>query len=293
MRHKLFVLDERQLGIDSQAKHETESAKEADAIANEALNTGGQSYSEANPGPNGETFSLRSPFTPPAFITKKFNERIDQWEKTGDAGREMINLGFTPPALQVAGADNLSIVVPPTLLNKVAKEAHAIPIEALRALPQSLADPVAVFQSRRGGDAFLVLTEFDEPGKGPVVIAVHLNKPSGRNMEVNQITSMYGKPASEIENLFQEKPLYVNKKKRLARGRQAGKQYSGSGSPSQGKGNVPGPEDVVKWAEEKLREQGSTSFSLRKFDFSSRLGPAAETLRCMKQGGLSEAERNA
>lgn len=49
---------ERQLGIDSQAKFENESAAEAEAIANEALNAGGASYSEENPGPNGETFAL-------------------------------------------------------------------------------------------------------------------------------------------------------------------------------------------------------------------------------------------
>ena len=39
---------ERQLGIDSQAKQETEAAIEAEAIANEALNVGGASYSEEN-----------------------------------------------------------------------------------------------------------------------------------------------------------------------------------------------------------------------------------------------------
>jgi hypothetical protein len=50
---------EKQLGIDSQAKHEDEAAKEADAIANEALYAGAQSYSEENPSPNGETFSIR------------------------------------------------------------------------------------------------------------------------------------------------------------------------------------------------------------------------------------------
>jgi len=49
---------ERQLGIDSQAKFESEAAKDAEAIANEALNVGGTSYSEENPGPNGETFSM-------------------------------------------------------------------------------------------------------------------------------------------------------------------------------------------------------------------------------------------
>jgi hypothetical protein len=49
---------ERQLGIDSQDKFENEAAAEAEAIANEALNVGGASYSEESPGPNGETFSM-------------------------------------------------------------------------------------------------------------------------------------------------------------------------------------------------------------------------------------------
>jgi|GEM_PF-6987949 len=41
-----------------QTVHEREAEKEADAIVNEALYAGGASYSEANPGPNGETFSI-------------------------------------------------------------------------------------------------------------------------------------------------------------------------------------------------------------------------------------------
>lgn len=46
------------LGVDQQAALESEAAAEAEAIANEALNAGGASYSEENPGPNGETFSI-------------------------------------------------------------------------------------------------------------------------------------------------------------------------------------------------------------------------------------------
>jgi hypothetical protein len=269
----------------NQAKHlpaHCNHKTQAEAIANEALNAGGASYSEENPGPNGETFSLSKPFEFPAFINRKYQARIDQWEKTGDAGREPINLGFTPPVLRAAGADKLSLIVPPSLFNKVAREAHSVSVEALRALPQSLADPVAVFQSRRDGDSLLVLTEFREADKGPVVVAVHLNRKAGNNLEVNRVTSMYGRSDSDIAAMFSEQPLYVNKQKSLAQGRQAGKQYSGSWTPSQGKGSIPGPADVVKWSE---AEQSKESFSLRKFDFASRLAPAAETLRSMKQGG--------
>jgi hypothetical protein len=51
------------------------------------------------------TFSLSKPFEFPAFINRKYQARIDQWEKTSDAGREPINLGHTPPVLRVAGAE--------------------------------------------------------------------------------------------------------------------------------------------------------------------------------------------
>jgi hypothetical protein len=46
------------LGVDQQAKFEREASADAEAIANEALNVGGATYSEEAPGPNGETFSM-------------------------------------------------------------------------------------------------------------------------------------------------------------------------------------------------------------------------------------------
>lgn len=56
---------EKQLGIDSQVKHEQGSMQAAEDMGNEALNgidlstTSPTAYSEDNPGPNGETFSAR------------------------------------------------------------------------------------------------------------------------------------------------------------------------------------------------------------------------------------------
>lgn len=264
-----------------QSRHESESAKEAEAIANEALYAGGQSYSKENPGPNGETFSLAKPFEFPAWINRKYQARIDQWEKTGDAGREPINLGITPPVLRVAGADGVSLLVPPSLFGKVTKEAHAVPLEALRALPQSLADPVAVFQSRTRADSLVVLTEFSENGK-PVIVAVTLDKQAGAGWTVNEVASMYGKTnAAEVVAMFGESPLYVNPQKSLAWSRQVGLQLPKRPTPQRGQGSIPGPDNVVKWAEV---EQSKASFSLRKFNLSSQLSGAAEALRSMKAG---------
>ena len=274
---------ERQLGIDSQTKHETEASKEADAIANEAVYAGGESYSEDNPGPNGETFSLKAPFTPPAFITKKFNERIDHWEKTGDAGRAIIRLGFTSPVLQIAGANAHGVVVPPSLFDKVTSDAHAVPVEALRALPAILADPVAVFQSRSDANSLVVLSEFQEPGRGSVVVTVKLDKSADHGWTVNEVNSMYGRSAANIAEMFSERPLYINPQKSLEWAQLAQKQYPGRAFHTQGKESIPGPDDVVKWAENKLREQGDATHRVRKFTMPSLAGAAA-TLQGMKQG---------
>lgn len=190
-------------------------------------------------------YNLTSPFQAKAWIVKMFNERIDKWQETGDAGRDAIILGKTTPVLRAAGAEDLSITVNPSLLSKVTQNAHAVPIEALRALPQSLADPVAVFQSRSQPGSLVVLTEFNEPGKGPIIISVRLDKPAGRELTVNEVTSMYGRPASDVARMFSEQVLYENKKKSLAWARRVGLQLPKRGTPMQGNERITGPEDIV------------------------------------------------
>ena len=196
----------------------------------------------------GVAFSL-SPFKPLPGFVKQYNERLDEWEKTGDAGRAQIPLGPTPPALRVAGADAHLVVMKPGLLDKVTEGVHAVPVEALRALPESLADPVAVFQSRTHADSIVVLTEFQE-GKKLVIAAITLDKKTDRNLVVNEVASLYGKPADVIAKMFEEGALYANQEKRLSLARRAGLQLPGRGTPMKGGANIPGPAEVVKWVEQ-------------------------------------------
>jgi hypothetical protein len=212
-------------------------------------------------------YSFTSPFQAKAWIVKMFNERIDKWQETGDAGRDAIILGKTTPVLRAAGAEDLSITVNPSLLSKVTKNAHAVPIEALRALPQSLADPVAVFQSRSQPGSLVVLTEFNEPGKGPIIISVRLDKPAGRGLTVNEVTSMYGRPASDVARMFSEQVLYENKKKSLAWARRVGLQLPKRGTPMQGIERITGPEHIVN------QNDGEARYSLADESAQGRAQP--------------------
>lgn len=191
-----------------------------------------------------ETHSA-TPLKPRSLVVKTWNKRIDEWIESGSAGDALIRIGSTPPALQLAGAAELTMVVPPSLLDK-ATTVHNVPIEALRALPDSLADPIAVFQSRTHAESLVVLTEFLEDNK-PVIIAVSLDAKEGRELEVNKVASLYGKSSKTIADMFGEQLLYEDTEKSSAWARREGLQLPKRGTPTQNSGgNIPGPADVVK-----------------------------------------------
>jgi hypothetical protein len=138
-------------------------------------------------------------------------------------------------------------MMPPSLLNKVTKELHAVPVEVMRQLPEALADPVAVFQSRTEPDALVVLTEFKENGN-PVIAAVHLNVSGANALVVNRITSVYGKSRTTVADMFHESPLYINNEKYRGWARTAGVQSPGVRISPSRQSKAATPEDVVKFA---------------------------------------------
>ncbi|WP_218281234.1 hypothetical protein, partial [Verrucomicrobium spinosum] len=63
-----------------------------------------------------------------------------------------------------------------------------------------------------------------EPGKGPIVAAIHLDRTAERGLVVNQIQSLYGRPPGDIAMMFGESPIYENKTKCLSMARLFGLQ---------------------------------------------------------------------
>jgi hypothetical protein len=103
---------ERQLGIDSRDKFERDVVSDFEAIANEALNVVGASYSEEAPGPNGETFSISAATN---LAESKRNDplmqrKINKWKKSREemgkaleeADDDFFNV-FWPELMKAAG----------------------------------------------------------------------------------------------------------------------------------------------------------------------------------------------
>lgn len=236
------------LGAEPQQRHEAAASKEAVEMAAEI-------------DPDNMPFSL-APFSPRPTAQANFQKVMDAFERGESLGRQPISIGLTPPVLRVAGADGRGLFMPPTLPGKVTQERHAVPVAVLRELLNALHDPVAVFQSRKRPDSLLVLTEFEEPGAGPLLVAVTLDKQIGREWIVNEIASVYGKPSGTVAQMFGESVLYENKEKSSVWARRVGQLLPARGTPTQNQGKVPGPADVVKWTEQRRSVDGGASFSL-------------------------------
>ncbi|WP_038164968.1 hypothetical protein [Verrucomicrobium sp. BvORR106] len=186
-----------------------------------------------------------SPLKPSAFWSRRYRDVLKKWQDGEDIGTELVRLGPTPAAIRAAGANEHLLVLPGSLFRKATHDVHSVPIAALEQLPESLADPVAIFPSRSRPDSLLVLTEFTEPGKGPIVAAIHLDRTAERGLVVNQIQSLYGRPAGDIAMMFGESPIYENKTKSLSMARLYGLQLPKRGTPPKGFSKILGPDDIV------------------------------------------------
>ncbi|HEX2749031.1 MAG TPA: hypothetical protein VHM91_13580, partial [Verrucomicrobiales bacterium] len=140
------------------------------------------------------------------------------------------------------------MMLPPSVFDKATTDKHAVSSDVLRALPESLADPIAVFQSRTHGDSLVVLTEHQEDGR-PVIVAVHLDRAGPNKLVVNRVASIYAKGWQTVADMFEEAPAYLNQEKSRAWARTARNQFPGVRIPQIRLGpNTATPDHVVKAA---------------------------------------------
>lgn len=126
-----------------------------------------------------------------------------------------LTVGHVPAVLRATGAPDLPIEITRDTIRKATNgNKHDVPLEAIKRLPEELADPVAVFQSKTHG--VVVLTELKDAGDRPVVVAVHLGVGSRGNVQVNRIASAYGRDAGVQGWVDDGLLLYVNTKKNRA-----------------------------------------------------------------------------
>lgn len=154
----------------------------------------------------------------------------------------------TTEVLRRLGAPDLDVTISRDVVRKATNGVkHHVPMSVIQALPEQIASPVMVFKSKTEQGSLVVLTEFNDAKGDPVIAAIHLSKQVGQKIEVNEISSVYGKgPGSKIsEWIGSGLLLYAHKEKSRTwltdRGLQLPKaQIQG------GKGSVLTDDDFVK-----------------------------------------------
>ncbi len=164
-----------------------------------------------------------------------------QFDKTVDSLRTVvppITVGRTPAVLRALGAPDLPITIRRDTVRKASNGIkHNVPREVMRRLPELLANPVAVFDSKTEPGSLAVVLEAQDGAGRPVLAALHMKVREGRALEVNRVASAYGKDYGEStfakwarEGLLR----YVSETKNPELVRLSRLYMPGSGSPDQG-----------------------------------------------------------
>lgn len=152
---------------------------------------------------------------------RRMSKFVDEFETRGLKDNDSQVIGETPTVLQALGADNLPLHIDGATVRKILASKHGSTMTAdlLRALPEGIYDPIAVFDSPNtitGAAGKMLVTEMHDRRGRPVVAVVHLEK-RGNRMLVNDIASAYG--LENFQNRSKVAPSalqYVRDEKALA-----------------------------------------------------------------------------
>lgn len=104
-----------------------------------------------------------------------------------------LTVGRTPEVLRALGAPDLPISISKDTILKASNGVkHDVQLDDIKRLPELLADPVMVFDSRTEAGALVVLIEVNDASGRPVVVAIHTHQ-RARHMEVNKVNSVHGR----------------------------------------------------------------------------------------------------
>ncbi|GAA0721233.1 diguanylate cyclase domain-containing protein [Dokdonella soli] len=129
-------------------------------------------------------------------VQKPFADQVRERLASGDARGEMLEMGRTPAVLRMLGLRDLSMRMPPSVLFKLATgkggSRPALTERQIARLPETLDEPVAIFDSATKDKSLVVVTTQKDANGHPIVATIH---PDGKqaHVEVHVLTSAYGK----------------------------------------------------------------------------------------------------
>ena len=126
-----------------------------------------------------------------ARLNGNLNSAIEQWSAGALPTGEILQIGRPSGVLRQFGIPDLPIHLTQRILAKAVKQKHDVNIGDLKDLALNIQAPLAVFQSKRGPNHRVIVTEARH-ADGNVIVALELEK-TRDGLEVNDITSIHPK----------------------------------------------------------------------------------------------------
>lgn len=145
---------------------------------------------------------------------KSFKDQIRDIESGNISDKTLLNVSDKPSQVwKDSGLPDKPLVMSAGVYKKATETKHQVDKETIEKLPELIQDPLYIFKSSTQQGSFvgvLDAVENKEKADGPLIVAI---KPSQKGLEVNIITSTYGKDKNFIEReLNKGNLLYENKK---------------------------------------------------------------------------------
>ena len=135
-------------------------------------------------------------------VNERFNEDLQRQIDGSLPKGHVYKLGNPSRFLQAAGFPDLPIELRADKLATKASEKyksnHPFNLTSVENLPQAIANPIAVFDSKTRIDAKVVLTELESNGDN-FVVAIQVNRKVG-NIEINSVRSIY--PKDYVKDIY-------------------------------------------------------------------------------------------
>jgi len=150
-------------------------------------------------------------------ICDAYNERLRSLQKGTNKDYTPLELGKPSPELKSCNIPDLPIQMSvQRLIDKKLQANHPFSLVSVVHMPEYIASPIAVFQSKTKIDCKVILTDMEDKGIN-IVVVIEKEKLCGRT-KVNSVRSVY--PKDNIKDILQwivrdDLAEYINKEKIL------------------------------------------------------------------------------
>lgn len=139
-----------------------------------------------------------APLRPDPAEAEQYRKDFDRYVNSRATNVPPVTIGRTPAVLRAVGVPDAPMTISRDTVRKASNGVkHQVSRDSLRRLPELLADPVAVFESKTIEGGKTVLLELQDSAGNPVMAALHVTGKDGGKLSINRIASVYGRPDAQ------------------------------------------------------------------------------------------------